>query len=81
MFDDPGHVRSQIINVVCQIQWFDFDCNLVVMRKVIIRIPAGLDLDHLHYSCTRGFKPKPAGIRIITFRVTTRLQSKSNHCI
>ena len=24
----------------------------------------------------RGFKPKTAGIRIITFRVTTRLQSK-----
>jgi hypothetical protein len=29
----------------------------------------------------RGFKPKPAGIRIINFRVTTRLQSKSNRCI
>jgi hypothetical protein len=29
----------------------------------------------------RGFKPKPAGIRIINFRVTTsRLQSKSNRC-
>ena len=60
MLDDPGRVRSQITRVVCQIQWFDFDCNLVVMRKVIIRIPVGLDLDHLHYSCTRGFKPKPA---------------------
>jgi len=29
----------------------------------------------------RGFKPKPAGIRIINFRVGTRLQSKSNRCI
>jgi hypothetical protein len=28
--------------VVCQIQRFDFDCNLVVMRKVIIRTPPGL---------------------------------------
>jgi hypothetical protein len=29
----------------------------------------------------RGFNPKPAGIRIINFRVGTRLQSKSNRCI
>ena len=29
----------------------------------------------------RGFKPKTAGIRIITFRDTTRMQSKSNRCI
>jgi hypothetical protein len=29
----------------------------------------------------RGFKPNPGGIRIINFRITTRLQSKSNHCI
>ena len=36
MLDDPGRVRSHIINVVCQIQRFDFDCNLVVTRKVII---------------------------------------------
>jgi hypothetical protein len=28
--------RSQIISVVCQIQRFDFDCILVVSRKVII---------------------------------------------
>ena len=36
LLDDPGRVRSQITNVVCQIQQFGFDCNLVVMRKVII---------------------------------------------
>ena len=38
MLDDPGRVRSQITIVVCQIQRFDFDCNLVhvVTRKVII---------------------------------------------
>jgi hypothetical protein len=29
LLDDPGRVRSQIIRVVCQIQRFDFDCNLV----------------------------------------------------
>ena len=52
MLDDPGRVRSQITRVVCQIQWFDFDCNLVVMRKVIIRIPAGLGLNPL-YSSTK----------------------------
>ena len=47
LLDDPGRVRSQITNVVCQIQRFDFDCNLVVMRKVIIRIPPGLGLNPL----------------------------------
>ena len=36
LLDDPGRVRSQITSVVCQIQRFDFDCNLVVTRKVII---------------------------------------------
>ena len=36
LLDDPGRVRSQKTNVVCQIQRFDFDCNLVVTRKVII---------------------------------------------
>jgi hypothetical protein len=44
LLDDPGRVRSQITNVVCQIQRFDFDCNLVVSRKVIIRTRAPLDL-------------------------------------
>ena len=29
LLDDPGRVRSQITSVVCQIQRFDFDCNLV----------------------------------------------------
>ena len=47
LLDDPGRVRSQKTNVVCQIQRFDFDCNLVVTRKVIIRIPAGLGLNPL----------------------------------
>ena len=35
LLDDPGRVRSQITSVVCQIQRFDFDCNLVVTGKVI----------------------------------------------
>ena len=39
MLDDPGHVRTHITSVVCQIQWFDFGCNLVVTRKVIMGIP------------------------------------------
>ena len=26
LLDDPGRVRSQITSVVCQIQWFDFEC-------------------------------------------------------
>ena len=37
LLDYPGRVnRSQITSVVCQIQRFDFDCILVVSRKVII---------------------------------------------
>ena len=47
MLDDPGRVRSQITGVVCQIQWFDFEYNLVVTRKLIIRIPPGLGLNPL----------------------------------
>ena len=45
---DPGRVRSQIRSVVCQIQRFDFDCILVVSRKVIIRIPAVLGRNPLY---------------------------------
>ena len=49
LLNDPGRVRSQITSVVCQIQRFDyFDCNLVVTRKVIIRIPPGLGLKPLY---------------------------------
>jgi hypothetical protein len=48
LLDDPGRVRSQITSVVCQIQRFDFDCNLVVTRKVIIRIPPGLERNPLY---------------------------------
>jgi hypothetical protein len=47
LLDDPGRVRSQIASIVCQIQRSDFDCNLVVTRKLIIRIPAGLGLNPL----------------------------------
>jgi hypothetical protein len=36
LLDDPGRVRSHITSVVCQIEQFDFDCNMVVTRKVII---------------------------------------------
>jgi hypothetical protein len=42
LLDDPGRVRSQITRVVCKIQRFDFDCNMVVARKVIIRTRAPL---------------------------------------
>ena len=40
----PGSQPS----VVCQIQRFDFDCNLVGTRKLIIQIPAGLGLNPLY---------------------------------
>jgi hypothetical protein len=48
LLDDPGRLRSQITSVVCQIQRFDFECNLVLTRKLIIRIPAGLGLNPLY---------------------------------
>ena len=69
LLDYPGRVRSQITSVVCQIQRFDFDCNLVVSRKVIIvKVerrygrkygcdPAGRGA-HLHANCS--FSPPPA---------------------
>ena len=47
MLDDPGRVRNQITSVVCQIQRFDFECNLVVTRKVIILTSPGLGLNPL----------------------------------
>ena len=40
LLDDPGRVRSHITSVVCQIHRFDFECNLVVARKVIMVIRA-----------------------------------------
>ena len=48
LLDEPGRVRSQKTSVVCQIQRFDFDCILVVSRKVIIRIPPVLGLKPLY---------------------------------
>ena len=38
LLDDHGRVRNQIISVVSGIQRFDFDCNLVVTRKVMMGI-------------------------------------------
>ena len=36
LLDEPGRVKIQITSVVCQIQQFDFDFNLVMTRKLII---------------------------------------------
>ena len=51
MLDDPGRVRSQITRVVYQIQRFDFECNLVVTRKVIMGIPPVLDRNPRYGGC------------------------------
>ena len=48
MLDNPCRLRSQIRSVVCQIQRFDFEGNLVLTRKLIIRIPSGLGLNPLY---------------------------------
>jgi hypothetical protein len=48
LLDDPGRVRSQITSVVCQIQQFDFGCNLVVTRTIIMGIPPVLGINPLY---------------------------------
>ena len=51
LLDDHGRVRSQITSVACQIhdvQRFDFGCNLVVTRKVIMGIPLVLGRNPLY---------------------------------
>jgi hypothetical protein len=70
LLDDPGRVRSQITSLVCQIQRFDFDCNLVLTRKVIIQIPPGLGLNPLQL-CTHVYTTAVAG-SIISTVLSTR---------
>jgi hypothetical protein len=48
LLNDFGHVRRQIISVVCQIQRFYFGCNLVVTRKLIIASPPALGINPLY---------------------------------
>ena len=64
LLGDPGRVRSQITSVVCQIQRFDFDCNLVVVRKLIIRTPPGLGSNPLYVRYIRNHTCKFLGERI-----------------
>jgi hypothetical protein len=55
LLDDYGRVRSQITSVVCEMQRFDFDWNLVVTRKVIMGIPPVLGRNPLYYhNCHRA---------------------------
>jgi hypothetical protein len=56
--DYPGRVRSQITSVVCQIQRFDFDCILVLSRKLIIWTHPPLRLKPL-YSIKQRPLPDP----------------------
>ena len=49
LLDDPGRVRSRIASIVRQIQRFNFDCNMVVTRKVIIWTRSPLLLNPLYY--------------------------------
>ena len=39
LLDNPDGVKSQIAPVVAQIGRSDFDCNLVLPRKIIIESP------------------------------------------
>jgi hypothetical protein len=49
LLDYPGRVKSQITSVVCQIQRFDFECILVVSRKVIIWTRSPSRITPLYY--------------------------------
>jgi hypothetical protein len=55
MLDDPGRVRSHITSVVCQIQRFDFDCNLYakINNTHINTPPATLRLKPLYRRARR----------------------------
>ena len=44
LLDNRSRVRSQIKSVAYRVQRFDFDCNLVLTRKLIIRTPPALGL-------------------------------------
>ena len=44
LLDDRGRVRSQIKSVAYWVQRFNFDCNLVLMWKLIIPTPSALGL-------------------------------------
>ena len=78
LLDDPGRVRSQITNVVYQIQRFDFDCILVVSRKVIIRIPPVLGRNPLYL---RGRISLPGIIITCKFASYKYLQAWSHYII
>jgi hypothetical protein len=67
LLKDPGRDKSQITNVVCQIQRFDFDCNLVVKRKVIMGIPPAL-VDLGGNPCKKACMPGGCGRHSLAFR-------------
>jgi hypothetical protein len=54
LLDDPGRVRSQIRSVVCQIERDDFDCNMVVTRKVITWTHPPLRSKPLYCACKKN---------------------------
>jgi hypothetical protein len=74
LLDDHGRVRSHMTSVVCQIQRFDFDFNLVVTRNLSIRILPPLRFKHLYeFVGSRvclclsapGRHPKNSGLKIL----------------
>ena len=78
LLDDPGRVRSQKTSVVCQIQRFDFECILVVSRKVIMGIPPVLGTKPLYIEytcrCVRG-SPTPPGKCVFPADCTRRTRT------
>jgi hypothetical protein len=80
LLDDVGRVRSHITSVVCQIQRFDFDCNLVVTQKsnngdtpgfrfkTSIHIYVALEFLSAHYNLTSA-QAKP-----LYYHLSTRVE-------
>ena len=73
MLDGPGRVRRHKTSVVCQIQRFDFDCNLVATRKVIMETPLVLGINHLYIKYPRTCNLLLRDITRISQRVMTNV--------
>ena len=74
LLDNRSRVRSQIKSVAYRVQRFNFDCNLVLTRKLIIPTPSAL-----------GLKPKYELVpcRYLRIRTVALIESASRfpHCM
>ena len=88
----PIHISLPLVSYVYFIvyMWFQIGIQILYTKfsthtGTMTTVRPYIEYSH-GYSCRhgcihRGFERKGARVRIITFRVTTRLRSKSNRCI